>query len=218
MPPDSNPELVPVTVIGDGNCLFWSISLVLFGDEDHHCELRVRSSVELACNIHAYMKQGTLDNMAEYSCNKSVEYILQVSISDDAFGTDMERSLKAEIILDDKKNNISVIGGQQLLQKAINSIYLEAQNPVAKRRLHNQIFFPDGQIYYPKNLDGMINILWTHTSDTNLQGWKPNQFVSCFPRILLSSKEIQPHRDTEPMFAEDEEQPEAKTQTGDDSI
>ena len=26
MPPDSNPELVPVTVIGDGNCLFWSIS------------------------------------------------------------------------------------------------------------------------------------------------------------------------------------------------
>ena len=39
MPPDSNPELVPVTVIGDGNCLFQSISLVLFGDEDHHCEL-----------------------------------------------------------------------------------------------------------------------------------------------------------------------------------
>ena len=99
MPPDSNPELVPVTVIGDGNCLFWSISLVLFGDEDHHCELRVRSSVELACNIHAYMKQDTIDNMAEYSYNKSVEYILQVSISDDAFGTDMEKSLKAEIIL-----------------------------------------------------------------------------------------------------------------------
>ena len=30
MPPDSIPELVPVTVIGDGNCLLWSISLVLF--------------------------------------------------------------------------------------------------------------------------------------------------------------------------------------------
>ena len=44
MSPDSNLELVPVTVIGVGNCLFWSISLVLFGNEDHHCELRVRSS------------------------------------------------------------------------------------------------------------------------------------------------------------------------------
>ena len=76
MPPDSHPDLVPVTVIGDGNCLVWSISLVLFGDEENYCELRVRSSVEPACNIHAYMKQDTIDNTADYSYNKSVEYIL----------------------------------------------------------------------------------------------------------------------------------------------
>ena len=63
----------------------------------------------------------------------------------------------------------------------------------------------------------MINILWTHTSDTNLQGWKPNHFVPCFPRILLSSKEIPPQRDTDPMFAEDEGQLEVQTQPGDDS-
>ena len=73
--------------------------MVLFGDEDYHCELRVRSVVELACNIHAYMMQDTIDNMVDYSYNKSVEYILQVSISDDAFETDMEMSLKAENIL-----------------------------------------------------------------------------------------------------------------------
>ena len=109
MLPDSNPELGPVTVIGDGNCLFQSISLVLFGDEDHHCELRVRSSVVLAGNIHAYMKQDTTDNMAEYIYNKSVEYILQVSISDDAFGTDMERSLKAEVTLGAKYGRDTLI-------------------------------------------------------------------------------------------------------------
>ena len=76
MPPDSKPEFIIVTVIGDGNCLFQSLSLVLFGDEGHHCESQVRSSVELACNIHAYMKQDTTNNMGEYSYNKSVEYIL----------------------------------------------------------------------------------------------------------------------------------------------
>ena len=106
MPPDPNPELVPVTVIADGKCLFQSISLVLFGNDDPNCGLRVRSSVELACNAHAYMKQDTIDNMAEYSYNKSVEYILQVSISDDAFGTDMGRSLKADIILGAKMEEI----------------------------------------------------------------------------------------------------------------
>ena len=51
------------------------------------------------------MKQDTIDNMAEYSY-KSVEYILQVSINDDAFGTDMERPLKAEIILGAKMEEI----------------------------------------------------------------------------------------------------------------
>ena len=52
------------------------------------------------------MKQDAIDNMAEYSYNKSVEYILQVSISDNAFGTDMERSVEAEIILGTKMQKI----------------------------------------------------------------------------------------------------------------
>ena len=185
MPPDSNPELVPVTVIGDGNWLFWSISLVLFGDKDHHCELGVRSSMELACYVHAYMKQDTIDNMAEYSYNKSVEYILQVSISDDAFGTDMERSLKAEVKLGAKMEEIPqyfsywqpvtfVKGNKQYIPKSTDSW--------CNRRVHNQIFFRGGQTYYPENLDGIINILWMHTSDTNLQGWKPNHIVPFFPK------------------------------------
>ena len=100
------------------------------------------------------------------------------------------------------------------MQKAINSIYPEAQNPGVKQKVCNQIFFPSGQTYYPVNLDGSINILWTHTSDTHLQGWKPNHFVPCLPRFLLNSKEIPPQRDTEPMFAEDEGQPKVETQPG----
>ena len=79
---------------------------MLFGDEDHHYELRVGRSVELACNVHAYIKQDSIDNLADYSYNKSVGYILQVSISDDAFGTDMEKSLKAEIIFGTKMEEI----------------------------------------------------------------------------------------------------------------
>ena len=63
----------------------------------------------------------------------------------------------------------------------------------------------------------MTNILWTHKSDKYLQGWKPNNFVPCFPRVLLSLKEIPPQRDTEPMFAEDEGQPEVETQARGDS-
>ena len=102
-------------------------------------------------------------------------------------------------------------------KKAINSIYPEAQNHGLNRRVHNQIFFPNGQIYYPENLDGMINTLWTNTSDTNLQSWKANHFVPCLSRIPSTSKEIPSQRDTEPMFAEDEGQPKVETQPIDGS-
>ena len=151
--------------------------------------------MKLACNIHAYMKD-TINNMAQYSYNKSVEHILQFSISDDTFGTDMERSLKVEIILGAKNERdtsiFQLLVASNVCKKAINRIYPDAQNPGVNRRVHNHIFYPSGQIYYHENLDGMINILWTHTSDIYLLGWKPNQFVPCFPRILLSSKEIPP--------------------------
>ena len=110
-----------------------------------------------------------------------------------------------------------LLAASNFCKKALNCMYPETQNPGVNIRIHNQIFFHSGQIYYPENPDGMINILWTHTSDTNLQGWKPNHFMSCFPRILLSVKEIAPQRDTDPMFAEDEGQPKVKTQSGDDS-
>ena len=52
--------------------------------------------MELAYNIHDCLKQDIIDNMEEYIYNKSVEYILQISISDDAFGTDMKRSLESK--------------------------------------------------------------------------------------------------------------------------
>ena len=54
-PDDAPKELQPVVCIGDGNCLFRAFSMVLFGDEDHHTELRIRSICELAKNEKQYL-------------------------------------------------------------------------------------------------------------------------------------------------------------------
>ena len=40
----------PLDVQADGNCLFRSISLMLFGSERHHTELRCRTVLEVATN------------------------------------------------------------------------------------------------------------------------------------------------------------------------
>ena len=57
MPSDANPHLVPMKSFGDGNCFFRSLSLVVFGNEENHTELRVCSIVELALNEMRYLEQ-----------------------------------------------------------------------------------------------------------------------------------------------------------------
>ena len=42
-PDDADPEMIPVKVAGDGNCLYHApVSLLMCGNESHHLELRLR--------------------------------------------------------------------------------------------------------------------------------------------------------------------------------
>ena len=52
-PKDVDKNLLPVRVQGDGNCFFRSAALLLFGDESHHLELRLRAA-ELCSSSQRY--------------------------------------------------------------------------------------------------------------------------------------------------------------------
>ena len=99
MPEDTNPHLSPIETVGDGNCLFRSLSIVLFGNEDNHRELRVRTVVELSSHAHLYTSFHTIKEMAQYSYDKILEYIIQVSVSDEAFDDNLQSSFKKEVML-----------------------------------------------------------------------------------------------------------------------
>lgn len=45
----------PITIVGDGNCLFRAISKAMYGSEEHHFELRYRSLVELVIRKHEFL-------------------------------------------------------------------------------------------------------------------------------------------------------------------
>jgi len=47
-------DYVPISVAGDGNCLFRSVSLGLYGSEKHHKELRARAALEIATHRSWY--------------------------------------------------------------------------------------------------------------------------------------------------------------------
>ena len=50
-----NGEHIALLTKGDGNCLFRAASILAFGDESKHLEMRVRTAVELACNKSHYL-------------------------------------------------------------------------------------------------------------------------------------------------------------------
>ena len=186
LPNDAHPQLIPMQSYGDGNCLFRSISLIVFGHENYHTELRVRTIIELTFNEELYLKEKTFSEMAEYSHDGILEYIIEVSVSDGSYvPNNRKESLRNEIMHSAKRDTyasmLHTMALCNVIKKPINSIHPMVQNPSIDRDVHNQVLFPIGEIYYSDSLSDILTILWTHTSDTNLVGWKPNHFVPCFP-------------------------------------
>lgn len=59
--PDFAKPLIPVSTIGDGNCVPRALSLHVFGDQDHHEEVRCRIVVELVSNSLDYLSLDAED-------------------------------------------------------------------------------------------------------------------------------------------------------------
>ena len=54
-PDDVNQNMSPRAVYGDGNCLFRAVSIFIWGNENHHLELRIRTTIEMALNEDLYL-------------------------------------------------------------------------------------------------------------------------------------------------------------------
>ena len=79
MPEDAPERYFPVCVKADGNCFPRALSLLLFGTEDHHLELRCRIVMELALNEDLYLNANiwgmedqlltTLASLGDHYCH-----------------------------------------------------------------------------------------------------------------------------------------------------
>ena len=53
--PEIQARCFPLSVVGDGNCFFRSLSLLLFCNQNHHKELRVRTAMAMALNQDLFL-------------------------------------------------------------------------------------------------------------------------------------------------------------------
>ena len=70
-----NGKHVALRTNGDGNCLYRAASILAFGDESKHLEMRVRTVVELACNKLRYLN----DPKNKERIHAQEQYILRKS-------------------------------------------------------------------------------------------------------------------------------------------
>ncbi len=175
---DLQPGLNPICAYGDGNCLYRSISLIFFGNEDSHIEMRVRTIKELAVNSQYYTSGDFVDQL-EYSANDTFKYIMNVSLN--LSGEFTIEDYKSEICSNAKLGTFAsflhLLATANWTGRPLLSIYPKVSNPGLNRRTMNQLIYPLGNLYCPEESKDVLMIMWTRTVQMSTQGWSPNHFV-----------------------------------------
>lgn len=186
-------NILPVRVVGDGNCLPRAVSVLAFGNENRHQELRARITIELA--IHedtyinpAYLKIGT--SMATISANKiPVSYAMysdMYTAGDVITPAVVKRIFQKEVMNICKINTYMGIwqihGLASVIKRPVFSVYPNLGHINVRRDL-NRIVTPRNMT--DENINSSpVHIMWSSTRmDMTTQHWVPNHFVPLLPMM-----------------------------------
>ncbi len=190
LPTDFN-EWVPLSILGDGNCLYNAVSVSLVGNVSLAALLRMLTASELFTHSEFYAKHPQLKDFAKNS-GYSLSAITSIFLSED----------KSQSVFNGKRANASKAIETLAQATAKPYVYSSAFNILALASvIRRPIFsvFPDEPsasrmklathgFYYPKealtscsDIDDIksnaIYVMWTRTNQIPITPWKPNHFV-----------------------------------------
>lgn len=178
--PSSIQHLFPVVTQGDGNCVPRALSLLWFGDQDHHKEVRCRIGLELIINSFDYL---CLDaQVLQFLCEHS-----------DRYCSSAEKTFQLETI--DIMKDGTYMGMWQLMaasnvfQTQILSIY-PALGPPIYKSFCDTILNPRVVAESSKNV--LLPLLWSSThypksdESEDCPYWVANHVVPLLPLIPVT--------------------------------
>ena len=191
-PDDAPSNQFPQSVYGDGNCLFRSFSLLCFGSEDKHIEMRCRAVLELLCNTDFYLSTEMLAN--EKNKKKTLGYISAICLSDTFESRDIMEgfidSIRQSTIIGnwDSVSFWHLTALASVCRRRVRSIYPASQVNISYksklRYLLNRLILPNEQ-NQSADEQNILYIMWTNLQLTNKRTtWQPNHFVPCLPERL----------------------------------
>lgn len=170
----------------DGNCLYNSIAISLYGEEVDVYELRVRSSVTMYLAAETLFTPHVLsDVFGRQITDEDIRFIIDSSVDQQYIGkkiTDCVRSHAISMVKNGKYATVmDVIALCNMLSITIDLIYPCNNNPFTQKQLVS------GRL---KGGENLITVAWTHTSNTGSEStpWIPNHFVPCAPKVVSNNR------------------------------
>ena len=176
--------LFPCNVYGDGNCLPRCASLLVYGHENHHLEMRARIIDELVRHEDNYLDDNILSNGCNSSAHRNVA--VQFAMFSEKYNTQklsfvsVQRIFRAEAL--DLCQSGQYMGVWQMaalanvLKTEVVSVYPLYIGKTMRNDLHRR-FTPFRGVELNKAKE--VYIMWSNVNGSNIpeSDWRPNHFV-----------------------------------------
>lgn len=175
----------PIMIFGDGNCLPRCGSLLAYGSEAYHLEIRLRIAIELILHRESYLDSVYLSRGLPAGEEMTPEQIAHVSES--YLGQHLTPSVVAQIFSNEINQTLKkdeYMGIWQLfalssvIGKPIFSVYPHRGNLNQRKEMHRLLLPREETIQDP------AFIMWSSCREEMLpEYWIPNHFVVLLPMI-----------------------------------
>ncbi|XP_062592666.1 uncharacterized protein LOC134254137 [Saccostrea cucullata] len=188
--------LYPARVYADGNCLPRTASVLVYGIEDRHLEMRVRIIKELVESEEKYLSDAYLATGANADVNGSIVKTWQMfseQYRDQKLTpTTIRRIYRAEVLGLCSKNSYMGIWQIAALSNNLNtviiSVYPEYGGSTVRIDLHRK-FIP--YRLASKTRPETVHIMWSNVLGTDIPElqWRPNHFVPLLEMLQEETNE-----------------------------
>ena len=183
---DSPQNIYPCEIEADGNCLFRSFSLLCFGHEDSHIEMRCRCILELLCNIEFYSSKEMLRDDPRVRENEIAAMCSRIDAYEIVPG--LINAIKGSVNVS-SWNTVTFWHMASLASVCgipVRSIYPSSEVGIRKqskvRMFLNRLIYPRVSQSPASSLNYVLYIMWTHLRQAIRKPWIPNHFSACFPK------------------------------------
>lgn len=184
----TNTDLHPVSVMADGNCLPRTASLLAFGTEGRHQEMRKRIAVDMVINEEKYIKlehleSGRCRDRLIKSCTMYSEYYIPGTKITAEIVQKIYRKEVMEILkLSTYMGIWEICALATVMNTPIASVYPNKGSKTVRLDLHRVIPPLPKENLKDTPVNDTMFLMWTTTrSDMVERNWIPNHFVPLLP-------------------------------------